>query len=276
MSKLIALSLAAGLLLASGLGAAASEKTAVEATVREMIAKANAGKDVSYLLDENCSIIDEFGPFAWSKSKDWMAAYRTYAAQNGESDAKTQITGFRHVNVAHDRAYVVIGVVFSFKKDGKTHRKPGLEVMTLRHVDPSWAIDSFAWFGRDGVDSGADATAIAATVQDFASLKGAPSPDPQAIVDEFSPFAWTGKSASVDWYGALQKLLAAGHATGIALATSAPSELQINGNDAYAAFPTVITTKAPGKTMRETGSFAFAFHKDSGAWHIASWAWATN
>jgi hypothetical protein len=274
-SHVLLFTTAALALSASCVGAAASDVGAVKSTIRETIAKANAGRDLSADFDENCASIDEFAPFSWSKFAGWMSAAGPFFSQNGITDNKTKLNGFRHVNVKNGRAYAVIDVVYSFKQNGKAHREPGLEVMTLKHADPGWKIDSFAWVGRTGADAGADAKAITAAVQEFASLKHEPSPDPQAITDEFPPYAWNGASASTDWYAGLQKLLADGHTSSIVLAPSTPSELQINGDRAYAAFPTLITTKTSAKTMREKGSFAFAFRKTAGTWHITSWAWAT-
>jgi hypothetical protein len=274
MSKSISL-LAAAMVALSASSAAASDKSSVQATVREMIAKMNAGKDVSALLDADGSAIDDFAPFSWGRFTDWGAANQTYVTQNAIANVKEKATKFRHVIVANGRAYVVLSAVWSFEQGGKIRHYPGLEVLTLHHADPGWKVDSYAWFGRTGVDAGADATAINAVIQDFASLKSGPSSDTTAITDEFPPFAWKGATASADWYAALQKLLADGHATGIALATAAPSELQINGGHAYASVPTVITTTVGGKAKREKGDFAFALQKTAGAWHITSWAWAT-
>lgn len=63
--------------------------------------------------------------------------------------------------------------------------------------------------------------------------------------------------------------------TGLAIGLSAPSHLNVNGSNAYAVYPTTLTYLHKGKAMKERGAFAFALDKASGAWHITSWAWAT-
>jgi hypothetical protein len=276
MSKMISRLLAAGVVLSvSSACAAASDTSAVKAAVRELFVKANSGADLSGAVEANCSTIDEFAPFSWTTLGGWTGAVGTYYAQNAITDSKTKVTGFRHVNVKDGRAYVVVDVVYTFKQNGKLHREPARDTFTLTHSGPGWKIDSFAWFGRDGVDGGADAQAIGAVVQDLASLKNAPSPDPQAITDEFAPYAWTGASASAEWFAGLQKLIAEEHETDAVITVAAPSELQINGDQAYGAYPAVITVKVNGKMQREKGSFAFALQKTAGTRHIVSWAWAT-
>jgi hypothetical protein len=276
MSKQISLLAAVMVaMLASPASAASSDVNAVKSVVRDAFAKGNSGGDPLAMFEANGSIIDEFAPYAWGKPADWVAAAGPYFSQNAITAPKTRLVGFRHVNVADGRAYAVVSVAFSYKQNGKTHSEQGLEVMTLKKGDKGWRFDSFAWVGRAGVDAGADATAIIAAVQDFASLKNAPSPDPAAIVDEFAPYAWNGTSASADWYAGLQKFVADTHSSDMRITPAAPSQLSINGDHAYATFPTVISGQENGKAFREKGSFAFALAKTGGAWHIASWAWAT-
>ncbi|HEY5047868.1 MAG TPA: hypothetical protein VII49_07625 [Rhizomicrobium sp.] len=61
----------------------------------------------------------------------------------------------------------------------------------------------------------------------------------------------------------------------VVLTPVAPSHLSIAGDKAYAVFPTVIADRHNGMPMTEHGAFVFALDKSGGAWHIASWTWAT-
>jgi ketosteroid isomerase-like protein len=73
----------------------------------------------------------------------------------------------------------------------------------------------------------------------------------------------------------LQKDMSDNHESDLVITPSAPTQLSVNGNTAYATVPTVLTSKHNGKPERELGSFAFAFEKVNGNWKITSWAWAT-
>jgi hypothetical protein len=269
---------AAGLALCAATGAnATSDASAVKQTIRSVFTKANAGDTAGAgaLFAASGSIIDEFAPFRWASFGDWGQAFGAYNAQTGVTGSKTTILKFNHVNVGGGRAYAVATVAYTYKENGKPRKEPGTEVFSLEKADAGWRIDSFAWFSKAGVDSGADASAIIDTVHGFASMSAPPSPPPTAITDEFAPFHWEGVSANADWFAAFQKDSAAGGVTDIALHLSAPSHLSVNGDKAYAVFPTVIADKHHGKTEQEHGAFAFALEKSSGSWRIASWAWAT-
>jgi ketosteroid isomerase-like protein len=268
----IAISIAFTATLAHG-----SETGAINQTVRTWYAKFNAGDKAGALAlcAEKGSIIDEFAPFRWTSFSDWFKAYGVYASQNGIAASKVTFDRFAHVNIDSGRAYVAGSATYSYKEGDKRHVEPGMNVLTLEKTPAGWRIASVAWFGRNGADMGADATSIGNTVNSFASLSAPPSPPPIAIVDEFAPYQWEGAGANADWSAGLAKLTAAGGVTGMALKLDKPSQLMVNGDWAYAVYPTVITSQHHGKSSAEHGGFAFTLQKTDAAWHIVSWAWAT-
>jgi ketosteroid isomerase-like protein len=276
ISKIVAIASVCAVL--GGTAAVAAPDTgAVKETVRKFW-KAGNDKDAAAgmaLLTADGSIIDEFAPFRWDSFKDWGAAFSAYNSQNGVAHTKTTFVKFAHVNVEGDRAYAVAAVAYTYTEGGKARKENGTETFTLEKQAGGWRIASFAWASKAGVDQGADATAVIDAVHTFTSMATPPSPPPSAIVDEFAPYHWTGASANADWFAGLQKSMAQEHSTGIALKLAAPDQLSVNGDNAYAAFPTIITSKVHGKAMAEHGEFAFALDKSAGAWHITSWAWAT-
>jgi hypothetical protein len=268
---------AVAIMLASTAAYASPEAGAVKATVQKFLRAANDGNNAAgmALLATDGSVIDEFAPFRWDSFADWGAAYGAYNAQNGVAHARTALSKFAHVNVEGDRAYAVASVTYTYTEGGKLRKENGIETYALEKQPGGWRIASFAWLSKAGVDQGADASAIVDAVHAFTSMAAPPSPPPTAIVDEFAPYHWTGATANADWYAGLQKSIAKEHATDLALKLAAPDQLSVNGDKAYAVFPTIISSKAHGKTMAEHGAFAFALDKVDGAWHIASWAWAT-
>jgi ketosteroid isomerase-like protein len=268
---------AACAVLAGSNAFAASDTGAVKDTIRAVFKAWNEGDiaRVTALEASEASVIDEFAPFRWDSFKDWGAAYGDYNTQNGVAHAKTTLVKFSHVNIEGDRAYVVVTVAYTYTEGGKARKKNGTEAIALEKQTGGWRIASFAWMSKDGVDQGDDALSVVDAVHRFTSMAGAPSPAPTAIVDEFAPYHWTGATANADWFAEFQKGAAQNHTTDTALALSAPDQLSVNGNKAYAVFPTIITDKRNGKTEAEHGKFAFALEKSDGAWHISSWAWAT-
>ena len=279
MTRTIAAVLAAGLMLGvAGPTVAASDTAAVRQTLQTMLGRVNTG-DVAGALalsTADGSVIDEFAPYAWSDSGHWGQDFGTYLAQNGITDDVTTIRKFRHVNVNGGRAYVVVTVLNTYKVSGKSHSEPGTEVYTLEKGTAGWRFNSYIWFSNNGVDSGADASAITEVVRDFAAGRTGPATSPTAITDEFAPFFWHGPNAVADWYSDLQKSSARNHDTDLAIAPGAASQLNINGDKAYAVYPTVLKFNHMGKPMTERGAFAMAFDKSSGNWRMTSWAWATD
>jgi hypothetical protein len=266
-----------GILLAGTSAYALPDTGAVKDTIRTAFAAANKGDNAAFMakLTPQASVIDEFAPFRWESFADWGAALAAYNSANGVAHAKTSQIKFLHVNVEGDRAYAVTTVAYTYTEGGKARKENGTETFALEKDAGHWRVSAFTWMSKAGVDGGADATAVLDTIHAFASMAAPPATPPTAIVDEFAPYHWTGASANADWFAGLQKSMAQDHSTDIALKLAAPDQLSVNGNKAYAVFPTIITSKVHGKAMAEHGAFAFALDKADGAWHITSWTWAT-
>lgn len=270
--------LAAAVALVSATAAsAAGEAGAVKDTIRQFFAKSNAGDDAGALalVAKDSFATDEFAPFHWNSLGDWDMAYVAYNKQNAITHPKTTLQKFLHVNVEGVHAYVVDQAAYTYSEGGKARKENGTEVYALEKQDAGWRITSFTWLSKGGVDQGADATSVVAAVRSFAQLTTPPTPPPTAIVDEFAPYRWSGATANADWNAGLQKLLTKEGTTDLSLVLSAPEQLNVNGSKAYAVFPTVILSKVHGKPSKEHGAFAFVLDKVDGAWHIASWTWAT-
>jgi len=273
MSKTaVAVTLAgAALVVSPSIGAASPDSIAVEKAIRAL----NAGKQAPADCKPAAAIIDEFAPFSWDSFATWTDALGKYNAQNAITDSKISSPKFRHVNVEGTRAYAVVSVRFTYKQSGHARSELATETWALEKGASGWCSKSFAWFSKAGVDGGADATAVGNAVAAFASMKPGDAPPPTAITDEFSPYLWQGASAAADWGAGLQKSMTADHDTGLTLGLSDPSHLSVNGDKAYAVYPTTLTYSHKGEPMKEPGAFAFVLDKSSGTWRITSWAWAT-
>jgi hypothetical protein len=267
-----------------GSGASASDVANVKAAVRHLIADANSGNDEAFKADltEPALFIDEYAPFDWNGAKDgWLNAYNDYNKQNAITAAKTTPLAFRHVNVSGDTAYVVLHSLYTYREAGKAQREPGTEVFTLVRTNGKWLANGYAWLSKDGIDTGADATAIVGLVRGTFDQFNAGKADPatlgwKAMIDEFPQYNWQGPAAASGWFAAFGKSMTETGETDPAVTLGAPTHLSVVGNAAYLVFPAVLIAKFKGKPGREAGSFVFALDKSGGSWHVDSWAWATD
>lgn len=99
--------------------------------------------------------------------------------------------------------------------------------------------------------------------------------DDAVVVDESSPFRWTGADAGTKWWRHIQKRLTAGttlHAT-----AASPTEYQLDreGDDAYLIQPVTVTITSGSTTHAEHGMQTYTFHKANGTWKISSATWTT-
>jgi len=266
---------AASVLALSGTANAASHETAA---VQKVVRQINVAGELPKGCDASTAIIDEFAPFAWSNWTEWLDALGKYNTANAITGQKLGRVKFRHVNIDGDHAYVVTSGLITYRQSGHAHSERGMETLALEKGASGWCPKSSIWLGKTGADAGAEASAIGDVVTTFASLKPDSAPPPTAITDEFPPYTWQGANAAADWHAGLEKMIAVEHGSesDLVLTPGKPVTLSVNGNKAYGVYPTVIHFKNNGKTEVEHGTFAFAFEKSGGAWHIGSWAWATD
>jgi hypothetical protein len=276
MKKLLGAALAAALCWAGAASAStATDTAAIKATIRHGLSSAGPGD--AFASDAG-SALDEFAPFHWDTIGDWGTAYANYNSQNAVTAPRTTIVKFDHVNVSGDGAYAVVSVAYSYKEDGRARKETGTDTFTLGKTAGHWQVRSFAWASAGGVDAGADAGAIVSLIHaqddDFNAGKlNAFAPAATAIIDEFAPFHWQGASAAADWSAALAQGNAQLGVTALAIKQGAPSQLNVNGDDAYAVFPTLLTFKMKRKPGNEHGTIAFALHRSPAGWNVVSWAW---
>lgn len=145
-----ALVVALSLLLAPGLAHATDASDAV-APVKKFIDGFNTG-DVKGALATCASpavILDEFPPFLWqgpTACADWASDFDADAKKNGISDGVVKMSKPTHVEVAGDRAYVVVPTAYDFKRNGKKISQTGATMtVTLRKGADGWKITGWAW-----------------------------------------------------------------------------------------------------------------------------------
>ena len=148
-----AVALGAVLLVAGGAQAraAASEATAVMATVHQFVDGFNRGdvKMGAAACASPVSIIDEFPPHEWQGPDacvDWSNAYNANAERNGITDGFVTLGTPWHVDVTGQRAYAVVPSRYAYKQRGKLVVEPdSVFTLALEKTSAGWRITGWAW-----------------------------------------------------------------------------------------------------------------------------------
>lgn len=93
------------------------------------------------------------------------------------------------------------------------------------------------------------------------------------IVDEFTPYRWSGASAFADWGASYAKDAKAKGITDPAVSIGAPTREEITGATAYVIAPAVYTFRQKGVAMRAVAQMTFTLVQTDAGWKIASWTW---
>jgi ketosteroid isomerase-like protein len=131
--------------------AAASEETAVMATVRQFDASFNKGDaaQANGLCAPHAIIIDDFAPHVWqggAACADWWKAIGAFDAKNAITASVVTLGKPWHVVVTGDRAYVVEPVTFTYKQHGKPVVESGsVWTLALLKSGARWRISGWAW-----------------------------------------------------------------------------------------------------------------------------------
>lgn len=98
--------------------------------------------------------------------------------------------------------------------------------------------------------------------------------DDATVIDEFSPYMWTGSNAGTRWWSSQQRANVKAHITGMRAATGTINHYTVTGDSAYVVVPLNITFMAKGKPQQIHGLWALTLRRAGGAWKIRSASWA--
>jgi hypothetical protein len=130
---------------------AGSDKTAVMASIHQFVDAFNKGdtKTAAAACASETSIIDEFPPHEWHGAggcSKWIDDFDADAKKNGITDGVVTLRTPKHVDIAADRAYVVVPADYSYKQKGKTLKEVGsLLTVVLQKGTGGWRITAWAW-----------------------------------------------------------------------------------------------------------------------------------
>ena len=128
-----------------------AEKDDVMGPVKQFIDGFNKGDVKSALAAcaEQTSIVDEFPPHEWhgpGACAMWAKDFDTDAKKNGITDGKVTIGKPRHVDIAGDRAYVVVPASYAYKLKGKPMKETGsMLTIALQKGASGWLMTGWTW-----------------------------------------------------------------------------------------------------------------------------------
>jgi hypothetical protein len=129
----------------------ASEKTDVMASVTQFIDGFNKN-DVKTALAACASpafIIDEFPPYSWqgpTACSDWANDFDAFSKKGKMTEPVVKLGKPRHVDIAGERAYVVLPATFNFKQNGKPISESGSTfTLALQKATDGWRITAWTW-----------------------------------------------------------------------------------------------------------------------------------
>jgi len=127
------------------------DKTAVMVPIRQFVEGFNKGdvkRAVAACADQT-SIIDEFPPHEWHGAgacAQWANDYEADSKKGAVTDGLVTLHAPKHIEVAGDRAYVVVPADYTFKKAGKPDREVGsLLTVALQKGASGWRITAWTW-----------------------------------------------------------------------------------------------------------------------------------
>ena len=129
----------------------AQEKSAVMTPVHQFVDAFNKGdaKAAAAMCAAETSIIDEFPPHEWHGAgacAKWMNDYAADAKNEGVTNGAVTLGSPRHVDIAGDRAYVVVPTDFTFQEKGKASKETGSTLtLVLRKGASVWRIVAWTW-----------------------------------------------------------------------------------------------------------------------------------
>ena len=140
----------AALLLTAG-PAAAGDDAGVMATVNQFADAFNKGdtKTAVAACADQTSIIDEFPPYEWHGAgacAKWAADYDADSKKNGITPGPVTLGKPRHIDVAGDRAYVVVPATYEFTQKGKAVKQTHSTLtVALQKGAAGWRIVAWTW-----------------------------------------------------------------------------------------------------------------------------------
>jgi hypothetical protein len=93
------------------------------------------------------------------------------------------------------------------------------------------------------------------------------------IIDEFTPYHWSGPDAAHAWADGYEKHATATGVTDGSVKYGSPTRTEIEGDSAYVILPATYLYKEHGKPMVEKAQLTVVLRSEGGTWKISGWTW---
>ena len=129
----------------------AADKDDVMVPIKKFVDGFNKGDVKSALAAcaEQTSIVDELPPHEWhgpGACATWAKDFDADAKKSGVTDGKVTLGKPRHVDIAGDRAYVVVPTTYAYKLNGKPMKETGsMLTIALQKGASGWLMTGWAW-----------------------------------------------------------------------------------------------------------------------------------
>jgi hypothetical protein len=131
----------------------ASDESDVVHRMQETIDAANKDIDPATLAANfapSVVLVDDLAPFVFEGAAStaltaWLSAYAADSDKNHVTDFSMRLLKPRRVEVAQDRAYVILPAIYRFKQHDKPAQERGVITATLVKIDSKWLIATWSW-----------------------------------------------------------------------------------------------------------------------------------
>ena len=145
------LAFALAVAISAAVPAAASDATDVMVPIHQFVDGFNKGdiKTALAACADETIIIDEFPPYTWNGAgacAKWANDYDAAGKKDGITEGSVTLGKPKHVDVAGDRAYVVIPSDYAFKQNGKAMKETKAAfTFVLQKGAAGWRITGWSW-----------------------------------------------------------------------------------------------------------------------------------
>lgn len=140
------------------------------------------------------------------------------------------------------------------------------------------AVTALPSFGANPKPSAAmmkpiEAVAMALNTGNVSSLSTGVYTSNATVVDEFSPYMWSGSNAGINWLTDFEAFAKKIHLTNGKAALMPVKNFEQSGNRAYVVVPTNFGAMINGKPVKETGAWTFTLQRAGSSWLIQTETW---
>jgi ketosteroid isomerase-like protein len=135
-----------------------SETTHVVQVINDALAAFRSGDLVAFKAAwaPSVEIVDDVPPYLWSGERSlerWIDDTGTAIAKLNLADLDIRAKTPLHVEITGDAAYVVLPVVVSYKRAGKSYIQEGTQVLVMKRTKDGWKMRTMSYAAAPAIPS---------------------------------------------------------------------------------------------------------------------------